>query len=76
LCLPEAFLAKLPAGGWIASGHDFSRAAKCSKETPALAAEELQAMEKQDAGAIDSALKLKPCAPSISQVLSQNGWEA
>jgi hypothetical protein len=39
-------LGKLPAGGWIGSGHDFSRAAKRSKETPALAAEELQAIEK------------------------------
>jgi hypothetical protein len=42
---------------WLASGHNFSRATKWSKEPPALSAEELEAMEKQDTGAIDPTLK-------------------
>jgi hypothetical protein len=41
-----------------ASGHDFSRAAKWSKQTSALAAEELQDLEEQNAGAKQAAKKL------------------
>jgi hypothetical protein len=48
---------KLPAGKWIASGYESSHAGEWSKQTPGLAAGELQDLEKQDAGAEQAAEK-------------------